>query len=741
MAKQLRTSINGDNNLFSDVCKSLVAGSLSNITGNESFADFRSTLQSAGGQEGFLVNRLIGRSLPNVSGNESADLHTGFNSATYDIVQGILERKSRDLIPMDCVRIFQEAGDNFAKVEGAEGFSMQNFEGREQEIRAANLTLNAQSHLQTEGAEALFATVGVRYQDEGAELIVRAAGLGTYAYGNTPWQSASELRPIFGLLRSGDMFKDEALAVYPVYPDDNASEDRAFFVAESVIAPRPVKYAQGDAYGRGEHETQMLAVPVSIPNLLALTQAPGQRPWNSTDELESNSISVSLIAASGKLDGTDISFFIKTGAMSNNTFAPANNAQTSDERQLNLQVKQLPGFSVSDKDGKVVGETIFASFKSAGYEPLLAFRLTGSYQRQTNEFNLQPGTVTITAVRNITTGVVTKIGFADSTVKALMRSFTEGKLIGAITTQNVSNTNRGNFGYRIEVYDAKKHLSVKRRSPISVKYPISADDVNQASLDFALSQMSVVINNQCSAHAFQAAEQHLEYVTSITGQPVVANDQGSEVLAGQHFVSPIAINRSFKLVDVISANSSSDVFVSVASAITNEIADIVAALNTKSGLASIAEYSTGNTKNAWTVVVHQNLSRFIFRSGDARTIGPINNLKVVETNFDSMIGKMYIVPTNDSNNETINPLAGIGVLVSKENVVVQGNITRDNSDFGVVMTLPSYKHWPLNVVIGSLVIEDAEDLLSDKGLINQLAVKRVKVENIEDAKPDPNAGP
>ncbi|TQH38197.1 hypothetical protein, partial [Pseudomonas aeruginosa] len=46
-------------------------------------------------------------------------------------------------------------------------------------------------------------------------------------------------------------------------------------------------------------------------------------------------------------------------------------------------------------------------------------------QRQTNEFNLQPGTVTITAVRNITTGVVTKIGFADSTVKALMRNMLE----------------------------------------------------------------------------------------------------------------------------------------------------------------------------------------------------------------------------------------------------------------------------------------------------------------------------
>lgn len=729
MAKKLHTSLNGGKNLFARIRESLTGGGLQSVTGNENFLDFQNTLASFQGTEGMELGGKTG-------------VLSNFNAATYDIAAGVLSRRDVRNIPGDLVKIYREAGEGFEAVTGVEGFSMQNFEGKEQDIKAANLTLNAQSHLQTKAAEALFATVGVKYQDEGAELIVRAAGLGTYAYGNSAWQSASELRPIFGLLRTGEMFKDEVLSIWPVYPADAGDNTREFFVDAARHAPRQVEYMQGDAYGRDPHDTQMLAVPVNIPNLLALTQAPGQRPWTSTDEIESNSISVRKLGIAASIGGTAKDFFVNTASMSNNTFAPASNAQTSDDRQLMLRIKQLPGFSVTDKDGAPIGETLFAAFKTAGYEPVLAITLTGHYQRQTNEFSLQSGSVIVTGLRDISNPNITiQKGRADSTQLALFDLIKGGQVFGAATTQNVNNINRGNFGYRIEVFDAKKHLSVQRRSPVSVKYPISADDVNQSSLDFALSQMSVVINNQCSKHAFDAAQEHINYITSIDGAPVVGNMQGSEVLAGQHFVNATAVNRTLKLADVISAIGTSDVFGAICSAITNEIADIVAALNTRSGLAAIAEYSTGNTKNRWTVVVHQNLSRFIFRSGDARTIGPIDNLDVVETNFDSEIGRMIIVPTNDSNSETINPLAGIGVVVSKENIVVQGNVTRDQQDFGVVMTLPTYKHWALNVIIGTLKIEDAHEFLSDEGLINKLARQRILVDNAADfpvSQPDPN---
>lgn len=727
MAKQLTTSLNGGKNLFNAIRQSLVSGGLSTVTGNEGYNELNGALASHQGNESLLLQ----------------DLFKGMRRNAVDVVTAGFGRTDHKTIPGDLVKTYNEAGEGFSQVAGVEGFSMQNFGGKEQDIRAANLTLNAQTHLQTKAAEAMFATVGIGYHEEGAELTVRAAGLGTYAYGNTAWQSASDLRPIFGLLRSGEMFKDEVLSVHAVYPADTQSPNRDFFVAESLLAPQPVSYMQGDAYGRSAHNTQMLTVPVIIPNYLGLTQVPGQRPWTSTDELESNSIRIARLAVKGKVGATDVNFFVNTAAMSNISFVPASGQQTSDDRQLSLRIKALPAFAVQDKDGNPVGETLFASFKSAGWEPLLTINLTGHFQRQTGELSLQAGSVSIFGIRDINNHEhVVKAGYADSTQNALIRTFTAGGVIGAQPTQNVSNTNRGNFGYRIEVYDAKKHLSVQRRSPISVKYPIAKDDVNQASLDFALTQMSVVINNQCSKHAFDEATKHIDYITSIDGSPVVGNAQGSEVLPGQHFVTATAVRRKLNLQQVVSADGSSDVFGAISSAITNEIADIVAALNTRSGLAAITEYSTGNSKGKWTVITHQNLSRFIFRSGDARTIGPVDNLEVIETNFDSEIGRMIIIPTNDSNSETINPIAGIGVMVSKENIVVQGNVTRDQQDFGVVMTLPTYKHWALNVVIGTLIIEDADQFLSNEGLINVLAKKRVSLDNIADfpvAPVDPNA--
>lgn len=716
MAKKILTAaLKPENNLFHAIRESLVNNSaLSTISGNESFETFQSTLG-------------------NVAGTEGATLGKSLKVLTAGSFDAFIGAKTRSGLPNDALAMFGEAEQGLRSIAGNEGFSMQNFAGSQADLKAANMTLNAQSHLQTPAAEALFTTISVKYEDEGAEMVVRAAGLGTYAYGNSAWQSASELRPIFGLLRSGEMFKDEVLALWPVYPADSGDDTRVLFADPSLVAPTNATYPEGDAYGRSAHKTQFLTVPVTVPNLLGLTQVPGQRPWTSTDEIESNSISVRTMALGGKVGANAVNFFIDTRSMSNNTFGPTANGQSSDDRMLNMHLRILPGFSVEDKDGVKVGEDIFATFKAAGYEPMLNVSASGNYQRQGNELRLNAGTAEVFALREISSSRLITIGKADNTQKALIRSFTGGTVVAMKTTFNVSNTSRGNFGYRIEVFDARKHLSVQRRSPVSVKYPISKDDVNQASLDFAIQQMSIVINNQCSRNAFDKAQDHLKYITSIDGSPVVGNNQGSNTLAGQHFVTASAVNRAITLKDVVSTVDSAGVYESVCAAITNEISDITAALNTKSGLASIAEYGGTDGNIEWTVIVHQNLSRFVMRSGDARTTGPKQTLNVVETNFDSQIGQILIVPKNTSTNDTINPLGGIGVNVSKENILVQGNVTRDQQDFGVVMTLPIYKHWALNPIIGSLTITDAHEFLGDEGLLSKLATQRVTVDNIGDA--------
>ena len=90
-----------------------------------------------------------------------------------------------------------------------------------------------------------------------------------------------------------------------------------------------------------------------------------------------------------------------------------------------------------------------------------------------------------------------------------------------------------------------------------------------------------------------------------------------------------------------------------------------------------------------------------------------------------MIGKILIVPKNTSGDDFINPLGGIGVNISKENIVVQGNVTRDQQDFGVVMTMPTYRHWGLCPIIGSLTVTDADKFLTDDGILSTLAKLRV----------------
>jgi len=709
--REMGFGLRNQGNMFSMIRDQIAASAFSAVQGNEQFDDFASQ---------FELNQVQGVESMTLKGM----LHERLSTRNYNAFHGAMNRAS--VSQSDMEDIVARTEDFYKTVGGLEGFSMQNFKGSEADIKAANMTLNAQSHLQTAAAEALFATVTVKYEDEGASLTVRAAGLGTYAYGNTAWQQASDLKPIFGQLRTGEMFKDEVLAIYPVYPDDANDDTRELFVDAGVVSPWGATYPENDAYGRENHDTSYLKVPGNIPNFLGLCQAPGQRAWTATDEIESNSIMVEAIQVSGKLGTTDVTFFINTRSISNNTFITSTNIQSSDDRRLNIYLNRFKGFSVLDKDGKNIGDTLFKSFKDAGFEPLLDITLTGNFQRQKNTLTLNAGQVGVIALEEITTGNTIDRGRANDQQKALLKSLTGGMVNGARVRANVNNISRGNFGYRIEVFDTIKHLPIHRGSPVSVKYPISKDDVNQGSLDYAISQMSVAINNQCSKKAFDMAQEHLQYITSIDGYPVVSNNQGSNVLPGMHYVQASAINRKISLKESVSTVDSTGIFEAVSAVFTNELSDITAALATKSGIMAIAEYG-GTVAPKWNIIVHQNLARFLMHLGDARTLGAGVGMKAVETNFTSQIGQILIVTENDSTSDYINPLGGIGVMVSKENIVVQGNVTRDQQDFGVVMTMPTYKHWALNPIIGSLVIEDAHEFLGDEGLLTKLGKQKVEV--------------
>lgn len=610
--------------------------------------------------------------------------------------------------------------DDIAKRQGLESFTLAQFPGQSQETKAVNIVLNTQSRLQTKAAEELYKTISVKYEDEGIRMTVRAAGVGSYVTGANAWESMTELTPIFGILRNGDIFRDDILRVYPVLPEDDEAEDAQLFVASSIKAAVDQPYPVGDAYGRQAHLTNMLVVPGTVNNLLGLCTAPGQRPWTDTDDIESASIRILELGVAAKLNGTAIQVFVPTESMTNINMSPTSVGQNSNDRDLDITLRHLPTSALTDSEGEHDPiRLMFKDYYDKGYEANLNVRMTGRYNRQTYRLELTTGKVTIESLTalNDNNRRVTYSSATDAE-KALLQGLKDGLVNGATPAMNLTNASNGNFGYRLEVFDTSKELTTRRQDPISVKYPVRQEDVNKEALDDAVSYMGVTIQTNCSKKAFETAYKHLGYLQSIDGAPVVDNENGGNDLPGRMYVKASTVTRSFRIQDHVSSPDNLDVFNNICSLFLNEIQDITAALAFKSGIAAINEYS-GVAKTKWSVIVHQNLARFLMRSGDAR-ITANEDFNIVETNFDSMIGRILIVPQNDSTEDRINPLAGVGVNVAKENIVLHGQVTRGSQDFGVMMTMPCYLHWNLNVLMGSLTITDAEDFLGDNGVFFKL---------------------
>jgi|AGFS01.1.fsa_nt_gi hypothetical protein len=705
--KDVKAGVRNTGNLIKQAMDLTKNQSFAALSGVESFNDAQQQFGTIFGGEGF--NTFQKGMTDNLS-------HGGFDAAKAAIGRNNINEIAASVFTTDVL-------SDIAKRQGLESFTLAQFPGQSMETKAVNIVLNTQTRLQTKAAEELYKTISVRYEDEGVKLTVRAAGVGSYVSGASAWESMTELTPIFGILRNGDIFKDDVLRVWPVLPADADDENAQLFIDASIKAPVDQEYPTGDAYGRQDHLTQMLAVPGVVNNLLGLCTAPGQRPWTDTDDIESASIRILELGFAGKLNGKDIQAFVPTESMTNINMSPTSVGQNSNDRDLDITLRHLPVTALVDKDGKSV-KALFQAFYDKGLEPNLNVRMTARYNRQSYRLELTTGKVTIESLTDLNDNNK-RITHSSATEdqKALLNALKGGLVNAATPSMNLTNASNGNFGYRLEVFDTSKELTTRRQDPISVKYPVRPEDVNKEALDDAVSYMGVTIQTNCSKKAFETAYKHLDYLTSIDGAPVVDNENGGNDLPGRMYVKASTVHRSFRIQDHISSPENIDVFDNVCSLLLTEIQDITAALAFKSGIAAINEYS-GIAKTKWSVIVHQNLERFLMRSGDAR-ITASEDFNIVATNFDSMIGKILIVPQNDSTEDRINPLGGIGVNVAKENVVLHGQVTRGNQDFGVMMTMPCYLHWNLNVIVGSLVIEDAADFLGDAGVFFKLGGVKV----------------
>lgn len=673
--------------------------------------------------------------LDSVAGNESfnmggANVFSGMTDAQASAVIrtiGSVNQESLSPSSADRSRLIRE----MQSVAGTEGFSLVQMPGDMEIKQAPSIALNALSHRQTAAAEAMFKTVSIPYTCEQIKYQVRSAGLGRYVYGASAYERASVLTPITAILRDSEFFLEDSLKLQPVFKGDSSASD-AMFVATSDWTAWEVTYDQSDVLHRTKHKTNFLALPASIPNLLGLSQTPGQIAFDQSDEIEANSIKVEnlLVRFTIGSGSTKTVVRLNTATFSNVNVGPSSQVQTSDERGLSFVARNVRAEQFMEKTGGLTGTTpttALDSLKAGGAVPYFDLSLNVTFNRQTNSLTMNPGRVTLSQIEK--DGVTYLPDTQDGTVKGLFGEFKGGELFGCHLTYNTNNLNNSNFGYRVETYNAEKQMGVRKWTPISIKYPIDKRDVNQEALNYAVEQMAVIINNEMSASSVAFGMKHFETLKRINGAPVVGNAQGSNVLAAQHFLQPSAINRETTLAELVSTKDTQDLMGNISSGITNVLSEMAAAMATNSGLAAIQEYN-GVKDMEWSVIVHQNLHRFMLRQGDSRTLGVGHVADFIPCNFDSMIGKIIIIPKTKTSGDSIDPMGGIGVTLSKEDVVVEAKMTRDNKDFGLLMTQPSFQQHALNVVMGVLTLTDADKALSDEGLVHALAAQRVNMVNV-----------
>ena len=130
MAKEIYGSLKKQENLFSGIRRALSNDTLSALTGNESYTEFQSALAALAGNEGFGLSNTLGK----------------LNPASYGAFSASVARNASGFSDISRSNEFSDAATSLARLAGYEGFSMQNWKGSELDMKAANMTLNAQSH-------------------------------------------------------------------------------------------------------------------------------------------------------------------------------------------------------------------------------------------------------------------------------------------------------------------------------------------------------------------------------------------------------------------------------------------------------------------------------------------------------------------------------------------------------------------------------------------------------------------
>lgn len=601
---------------------------------------------------------------------------------------------------------------------GLESFSMSLEAGSVARQKAATLELNARANRQWDAAEALYPTVVVPYDQEALVLPIDIAGVGAYNSSGNVNEAWEDLRPIASVLTDSKFNAGDDLKLVPVLPENPQDANATAFVPAADWTPWDVAYDAGDLLGRQAHKTNYLAIK-KLNNLLSLCRAPGSAAFEQNDEIEASSIKLNSLLIKVKTKDGEGFVTLDTSNMSGVSARPSSGTTSDEKRQINFV---LNGISVENlKDANDKPTALFKSLTDAKLRVYLSLELSATYHRATRSWSPTTSPVAVAYVLNEAGDklVVGSTGMPDSLSALITAQALEASIHGVLLKMNHANTNRSRYGTTVVYANTNKTYGINRRQPISIKYPMSDDDTNADVLAMLVKQMDVMVTRNMSHDAFKAANSHFDYIYDNNGTNIVnINDDSSSVLPGQHFLKTVGISSKLNLVKEVSTLDSKDALSNIEATLVNKVWDIITALRINSNVAALKELD-GRDEH-YTVIAHAALAPFLMKAGDYRTFGQNIKFDVLETNIDSEVGRMWVVPTSKTKDGEIDVFGGIGICVTKELLVIEGMVGQSDRQYRMIITQPAYQHHSLCPVIGRLEIEDIQSLLGDEGLITKV---------------------
>lgn len=613
---------------------------------------------------------------------------------------------------------------DMVKVGGMESFSASMEAGKINRHKAATLELNARGNRQWDAAEELFKTVTIGYADENLQLPIDVAGVGAYNVSGNVNESFEDLRPIASVLADDKFSSGDDLKLVPVYPADANNPNRAAFVAEADWTPWDEAYEANDLLGREAHKTNYLAIR-KANNLMSLCQAPGAPRFEQNDEIESGSIRLNSFLLKIKTKDGEGFATLDTSTMSSTAMRPGTGLTSDEKRQIAFVINGMDVANLKTKAGAPT--QLFKTLTDAGLQVFVQFEYSATYQRSTRALSPTVSPVTIAYVMKNGEKLVPGTAGMPADIQALITAqVVEASVHGVVLKMNHNNVNQSRYGTTVVFANTIKNYGVRRRNPISVKYPMQGDDTNADVLAQLIKQMDVLVTREMSHDAFRAAHGHFAYLYDNNGQQMVnINDDSSSVLPGQHFLNTTAVHSKFKLLEQVSTLDSKDALENIRAVLVNKIYDIITALRVNSNVAALKELD--GRAEEYRVIAHSSMAPFLMNAGDYRTFGNNVKFEVVETNINSEKGLLWVVPKSNTKDDEIDIYGGMGICVTKELLVIEGAVTQADRQYRMLITQPAYQHHALSCVAGLAEIEDIAQLLSDEGLISAVNKHMVQV--------------